>query len=533
MSDRTIYRTGEGVELSTKERVVKDVTYPEARTPEDSELFIDKRRCIVNTDFLTEFFRREGRLRRDQALYILDRATDLLSEEPNLLHIDAPVTVCGDIHGQYYDLLKLLEVGGPPSNTRYLFMGDYVDRGYFSIECLVLLYALKLRHPHTFWMLRGNHECRHLTNYFTFKRECVHKYDMTVYQACMASFDALPLAAIMNKQFFCVHGGLSPDLHTLDDLVKINRFREPPTKGLLCDLLWADPHEEFGEEPDKKATFVPNSVRGCSYFYTYSAAQQFLKRTGLLSVIRAHEAQDAGYRTYRTTESTGFPAVMTIFSAPNYLDAYNNKAAVLKYENNVLNIRQFNASPHPYWLPNFMDVFTWSLPFVGEKVSEMLMAILNTCTREELDAPLPSPTDTDISRVMASASMPTQRPRSPSPTPLPAASSTQASQPVSEETIAKFRNKVLAIARISRMFSVLREESELISEFKDISGTEHLPKGTLMLGAQGIRDCIHNFEDARRADLQNESLPPVEASPEKKDEEVKIRRHNSFKRYER
>lgn len=102
-------------------------------------------------------------------------------------------------------------------------------------------------------------------------------------------------------------------------------------------------------------------------FSSYQAACQFLERNNLLSIIRAHEAQDAGYRMYRKTKSTGFPSVMTIFSAPNYLDVYNNKAAVLKYESNVMNIRQFNCTPHPYWLPNFMDVFTWSLPFVGEK----------------------------------------------------------------------------------------------------------------------------------------------------------------------
>jgi serine/threonine-protein phosphatase 2B catalytic subunit len=134
----------------------------------------------------------------------------------------------------------------------------------------------------------------------------------------------------------------------------------------MCDILWADPLEEFGQEKTNDF-FIHNHVRGCSYFFSYPAACAFLEKNNLLSIIRAHEAQDAGYRMYRKTRTTGFPSVMTIFSAPNYLDVYNNKAAVLKYENNVMNIRQFNCTPHPYWLPNFMDVFTWSLPFVGEK----------------------------------------------------------------------------------------------------------------------------------------------------------------------
>ena len=111
----------------------------------------------------------------------------------------------------------------------------------------------------------------------------------------------------------------------------------------MCDILWADPLEEFGQEKTNEF-FLHNHVRGCSYFFSYNAACNFLEKNNLLSIIRAHEAQDAGYRMYRKTMTTGFPSVMTIFSAPNYLDVYNNKAAVLKYENNVMNIRQFSES---------------------------------------------------------------------------------------------------------------------------------------------------------------------------------------------
>ncbi|KAI9779652.1 MAG: 3',5'-cyclic-nucleotide phosphodiesterase (PDEase) (3':5'-CNP) [Peltula sp. TS41687] len=489
--DFTLHTMEDGTQVSTLERVCKDVQAPAFHTPSEDQIRSPQDPSKPNLPFLKQHFYREGRLTEDQALWIIESGTEVLRSEPNLLEMDAPITVCGDVHGQYFDLMKLFEVGGDPAETRYLFLGDYVDRGYFSIECVLYLWALKIWYPNSLWLLRGNHECRHLTDYFTFKLECKHKYSERVYEACMTSFCCLPLAAIMNKQFLCIHGGLSPELHTLEDLKTVDRFREPPTHGLMCDILWADPLEDFGQEKTSEY-FVHNHVRGCSYFFSYPAACAFLEKNNLLSVIRAHEAQDAGYRMYRKTRTTGFPSVMTIFSAPNYLDVYNNKAAVLKYENNVMNIRQFNCTPHPYWLPNFMDVFTWSLPFVGEKITDMLLAILNTCSEEELAGDTPS------------SALSSSGPVSP---PLTSSNMDQDSAEFKRRAI---KNKILAIGRLSRVFQVLREESERVTELKTASGGR-LPAGTLMLGAEGIKQAIHSFEDARKVDLQNERLPPTQA----------------------
>ncbi|KAF8522667.1 Metallo-dependent phosphatase [Gautieria morchelliformis] len=480
--DFTQHHLDDGNVVSTQERIVKDVQAPAMYPPTEAQFFSSEDPSKPDIAFLKNHFYREGRVTEAQALYIINKATALLRSEPNVLDVDAPITVCGDIHGQYYDLMKLFEVGGNPADTRYLFLGDYVDRGYFSIECVLYLWSLKIWYPDTLFLLRGNHECRHLTDYFTFKLECNHKYSETIYNACMDSFCTLPLAAIMNKQFLCIHGGLSPEFQTIDDLRVIDRFREPPTHGLMCDILWSDPIEEFGQEKTQDS-FVHNHVRGCSFFFTYQAACQFLERNNLLSIIRAHEAQDAGYRMYRKTKTTGFPSVMTIFSAPNYLDVYNNKAAVLKYESNVMNIRQFNCTPHPYWLPNFMDVFTWSLPFVGEKITDMLVAVLNCCTKEELEE---SSSDEEEAVVV---------------------SPTKSIDDISERRKV-IKNKILAVGRVSRVFALLREESERVSELKNVSGSAKLPYGALALGAEGIKDAITNFDDARKSDIENERLPP-------------------------
>ncbi|KZP11308.1 Metallo-dependent phosphatase [Athelia psychrophila] len=182
----------------------------------------------------------EGRLTESQALQILDQATQVLSAEPNLVYVANPVTSASPLVGVppgRYDLMKLFGVGGTLDGNAYLFLGDYVDPGCFGIECLPYLYTLKLWYPKKSTLLRGNHECKHLTGYFTFKREYLHKYSALVYETCIKSFCSLPITTLVDGRFLCVHSGVSPKLGTSDDFRRLNCSLGPGSHGLLCDLL--------------------------------------------------------------------------------------------------------------------------------------------------------------------------------------------------------------------------------------------------------------------------------------------------------
>jgi len=171
----------------------------------------------------------------------------------------------GDVHGQFYDFQEIVKLGGIPNGTKYLFLGDYVDRGEMGVEIIIFLYSLKIAFPNQIFLLRGNHECRQMTSFHNFRQECLMKYDQEIYDLIMDSFDHLPLAAIVNGRFLAVHGGLSPEIDQIMDINKLERIKEPPQNGLICDLLWSDPIDN--DHGMQQGVWAANPSRGCSYYY--------------------------------------------------------------------------------------------------------------------------------------------------------------------------------------------------------------------------------------------------------------------------
>lgn len=215
-----------------------------------------------------------------------------------------------------------------------------------------------------------------MTEHFTFRNEILQKYgQLDLYELIIETFESLPLSAIVNNDYLCMHGGISPQFSDIDEINKINRFIEPPLSGLLCDLLWADPCEDHIAS---KLSFGENKERECSVKFGLKPVKQILKKNNFLSVIRAHQVQVDGYKMHRWGGSQAFPSVITVFSAPNYCGTYSNKGAVILIENDKMNIKQYKDVDHPFHLPNDIDLFTWSIPFLAEKVTEMLYAIVGS-----------------------------------------------------------------------------------------------------------------------------------------------------------
>ena len=452
------------------DRVVNSVPRP-PQYPMTLEHLLKGVKRVPSWTALRDHFYQEGLITKDVALFLIFEAGKVLRKEPNILNLNDPITIVGDIHGQYFDFLKILEIGGSPESTRYLFLGDYVDRGIFSIEVLLLLYAIKINYPDSVYLLRGNHESRQMTAFFNFRTEVLTKFDLDVYEAIMDSFDNLPLTCIVNKKFIAVHGGLSPYLNSLADIERIDRFIEPPRQGIFCDMLWSDPVDTPTGTLIEKYKY--NSARSCSFYFGQQAANKFLKSNGLSSVIRAHEAQLEGYKMHRWNGQNKFPVVITLFSAPNYCDCYNNKGALLKLVDNTLNIQQYIANPHPYHLPNFLNIFSWSIPFVIEKTLELMTRILK-----------PSRADSSKGELIE-----------------------KMQEDLKEARRVALKNKIKTVSRLMKMFKTLRQEQETIIDLKVLSSDNKIPRGLLIEGKKALVTALEQFARIKDGDSANEGMP--------------------------
>ncbi|PVV04789.1 hypothetical protein BB560_000697 [Smittium megazygosporum] len=263
---------------------------------------------------------------------------------------DSILNICGDVHGQYYDLLNIFKLAGEPSKTNtFLFNGDFVDRGSFSIETVMLLFAYKLLYPDHFFLNRGNHESLNMNKIYGFEGEILAKYGKyhgpRLFDLFQETFNVLPVAHLVQEKIFVVHGGLySEEMEAVDDTAnikgvtldmirKINRTKQPSDGGLLTELLWSDPQKMNGRAPNK---------RGVAIQFGPDITEKFLKLNNLSMIVRSHEQKDNGYEIDHDGKC------VTVFSAPNYCDQMGNLGAFMKVSPSLeIEYKTFSAVPHP------------------------------------------------------------------------------------------------------------------------------------------------------------------------------------------
>jgi serine/threonine-protein phosphatase 5 len=296
-----------------------------------------------------EHFRLQKVIHKRYVAHLLISAKKYYEQLPSLLEIPIPsvgpdvndptilprLTVCGDTHGQFYDVLHIFDLNGLPTERNpYLFNGDFVDRGSFSVEVILTFLLFKMSNPQCIHLHRGNHETKNMNKIYGFEGEVKAKYDDKIFELFLEVFSHMPLASVVGNKVFVTHGGLPTEPGvSLNDIRKIKRGCEPPNSGLMSDLLWADPQPFPGKSPSK---------RGVGYSFGPDITEAFLNFNDLQLLVRSHEVKDEGY----LVEHGG--KTITVFSAPNYCDSMGNKGAFIHFEESCEpKFTQYEAVPHP------------------------------------------------------------------------------------------------------------------------------------------------------------------------------------------
>jgi serine/threonine-protein phosphatase PP1 catalytic subunit len=249
-------------------------------------------------------------------------AREVFMGQSPLLELEAPLKICGDVHGQYHDLLRIFEYGGFPPESNYIFLGDYVDRGKQSLETITLMFSYKTKFPENFFLLRGNHECASITRIYGFYDECKRRYNIKLWKGFCDVFNCMPVCGLIDEKIICMHGGLSPDIKNMDNVRNLSRPTDVPDQGVICDLLWAD--------PDKDVKGWEESDRGVSYIFGPDIVTKFLNDMDMDLVCRAHQVVEDGYEFFANRQ------LITIFSAPNYCGEFDNAGAMMTIDDTLM-----------------------------------------------------------------------------------------------------------------------------------------------------------------------------------------------------
>ncbi|PMD25534.1 Metallo-dependent phosphatase, partial [Hyaloscypha hepaticicola] len=240
--------------------------------------------------------------------------------------------ICGDLHGQYYDLLRLFEIGGFPPEANYLFMGNYVNYGEQSLETICLLLAYKIKYPENFFLLRGSHETGRKTRACGFYDECKRRYDITIWEMFLDCFNYLPLASVIDDRIFVAHGGLSPELDSLEQIKRIGQPTDIPNNGLMCDLLYSNPDKDISGWNVNDDGSDDGSGEGNVPGFTFGpdVVSKFLKKHDMDLIVRGHQVVEDGYEFFANRQ------LITIFSAPNYRGKYVNAGSIMSIDESLL-----------------------------------------------------------------------------------------------------------------------------------------------------------------------------------------------------
>merc|ERR1712100_266043 len=238
-------------------------------------------------------------------------AREVFLSQSALLELEAPIKICGDVHGQYHDLLRLFEYGGFPESN-YVFLGDYVDRGKQSLETITLMFAYKIKYPENFFQLRGNHECASITRIYGFYDECKRRYNIKMWKQFCDVFNCMPVCGLIDEKIMCMHGGLSPELTNFDQVRRLVRPTDVPDTGLICDLLWAD--------PDKDIAGWAENDRGVSFIFGPDVVASFLQKHDMDLVVRAHQVVKTDMSSSQSDSSSRSSVHQTIAESLTMLE---------------------------------------------------------------------------------------------------------------------------------------------------------------------------------------------------------------------